>query len=163
MSCGNRVLLVDDDHEIAIGASLRLRAAGYEPIVAHSGDEGVASARRYRPEAIVLDLRMPGTDGLTALAELRQHEETKDIPVVMLSASLTDERATLDAGARFFVRKPYHAQTLLTAVATAIRESACPPAVKELSRSVSVLPAVSQMSHGAAWARTPVTGGDSAA
>ena len=103
---GCRVLLADDDNDIRQGASLRLKAQGYEPILAS-----------------VLDVRMPRMDGYSALVQLKQNSETKRIPVIMMSASIGDRQAALDAGARFFLDKPYHGKTLLAAVETAIAES----------------------------------------
>ncbi len=98
----NAVLLVDDDHDVAFGASLRLRAAGYETLMAHDGREGVAVARQRHPAAIVLDVRMPRMNGLVALANLQRDQRTKDIPIVMLSASLVDQQAALEAGGAIF-------------------------------------------------------------
>jgi len=123
MSASRRILLVDDDQDIRLGASLRLQAAGYQPITACNGEEAVMSAVECHPDAIVLDIRMPRMDGLTALSRLRQCDDTKCIPVVMLSASVSDRQASLDAGARFFVDKPYQGKTLLAAVEAAIAES----------------------------------------
>ncbi|MEX2287666.1 MAG: response regulator [Planctomycetaceae bacterium] len=117
------VLLVDDDRDLARGASLRLKAAGYHIHLAHDGSEGVKVARAVHPDAIVLDVRMPVMDGLKALNHLRHDRGTSDIPVVMLSASLVDQQAALDAGARFFLTKPYQSATLVTAVGKAIAEN----------------------------------------
>jgi len=119
----NTVLVVDDDHDVAFGASLRLQAAGYDTLMAHDGLEGVAVARELHPAAIVLDVRMPRMNGLVALANLQRDQRTKGIPIVMLSASLVDQQAALDAGARYFLTKPYQPTTLLTAVGKAIAEN----------------------------------------
>jgi CheY-like chemotaxis protein len=123
MPAANRILLVDDDRDVLLGATLRLGAAGYETMVAHDGEEGVAAAMKNRPDAIVLDVRMPKMDGLSALAKLRERAETKHIPIVMLSASLVDQQAALDAGARFFLSKPYQGKTLLAAIQSAMAEA----------------------------------------
>ena len=123
MSASRRILLVDDDPDIRQGASLRLRAAGYEPITASSAEEGVASAVENRPDAILLDVRMPHMDGLAALAQLQKSEDTKHIPIIMLSASISDRKASLEAGARFFLDKPYPGGSLLAAVEAALQAS----------------------------------------
>ncbi|MEX0977262.1 MAG: response regulator, partial [Pirellulales bacterium] len=114
------VLLVDDDHDVVRGVSLRLRAAGYETLAAYDGEQGVAAAKEARPDAIVLDVRMPGLDGLAALGQLRNCRDTQQIPVVMVSASLVDQHAALDSGARFFLSKPYQPKTLLAAIEAAM-------------------------------------------
>ena len=115
------VLLVDDNQELVRAATLRLRAAGYETIPAYDGEQGIASAVRHHPDAILLDVRMPVKDGLTTLAELQACDETRAIPIVMLSASIVDEQAALQNGARYFLKKPYESQHLLRALATVMR------------------------------------------
>jgi DNA-binding response OmpR family regulator len=114
------VLLVDDDEEILCAACLRLRAAGFRTLTAGDGEAGVAAAVANRPDAILLDVRLPRRDGLSVLSELKRRPETKDIPVVMLSASVVDQEAALDAGARFFLRKPYRGEMLVQAIRTAL-------------------------------------------
>lgn len=111
-----KVLVVDDDEQITKGAQRRLEAAGYEVFVARDGDDCVALALETAPDLVVMDVQMPRMDGLTALALLQANLKTDRIPVIMLSASLRDQQAALDAGARFFVRKPYHGQQLVAAV-----------------------------------------------
>lgn len=120
MATLGRVLVVDDDRDIVESVSIRLRAVGYEVLVAFDGQQGVAMATSCQPDAIVLDVRMPKMDGMTALAKLKQHRATQDIPVVMLSASMCDEQAALLAGASFFVLKPYLPNYLLAALDSAI-------------------------------------------
>lgn len=125
MTKQNAVLLVEDDRDVAFGASLRLRAAGYETLLAHDGREGIDVARRRHPAAILLDVRMPRMNGLIALDKLQHDQQTRDIPIVMLSASLVDQQAALDAGARYFLTKPYQPTSLLTAIGKVIAESHC--------------------------------------
>lgn len=123
MTSPRRILLVDDDHDILKGTSLRLRAAGYDTVSACDGNQGVAAAITHQPDAILMDVRMPNMDGLDALERLQQCEQTEDIPIVMLSASLVDQQAALDAGARFYLTKPYDSKTLLAAIASATNQS----------------------------------------
>jgi DNA-binding response OmpR family regulator len=120
----NRILVVDDDRDVVRGTRLRVGAAGYDTLVAFDGEEGVAMAVDRHPDAILLDIRMPRKNGLMALAELRAHQQTKNIPIVMLSACLLDQQASLDAGARFFLAKPYQARKLLEALESALDERA---------------------------------------
>ncbi|HEX3997928.1 MAG TPA: response regulator [Pirellulales bacterium] len=114
------VLLIDDDRDIVTGACMRLRAAGYSVVSVGDGEQGVAAAASLHPDAIVLDVQMPRMNGMTALSRLKAGVETCHIPVVMLSASLSEQTAALDAGARFYLRKPYQAQTLLAALDAAV-------------------------------------------
>ena len=116
------ILLVDDDREIILGLSLRMRAANYEIAIARDGKEGLASARENRPDAIILDVRMPVMDGLTMLGELRANEATAAIPVVVLSANIASsaKARALELGARYFIQKPYESSTLIQAVRSAL-------------------------------------------
>jgi CheY-like chemotaxis protein len=114
------VLFADDEEDICRGARLWLTHAGFRAHLVRDGAQAVAAAQSLRPDAIVLDVRMPNKDGLTALCELHQRADTRDIPVIMLSASLRDQQATLDAGARFFLTKPYEPKALVAAVEAAI-------------------------------------------
>ena len=117
------VLIVDDDCELSQCLSVRLQSAGFNVVSASDGEEGVAAARSLKPDAIVLDVRMPKKDGLTALRELRTTAATKNTPIIMLSASIQDQQCALQAGASFFVRKPYEAEEVLSAIESSIKES----------------------------------------
>ena len=118
------ILLVDDDHDIRLGTKCRLHSAGYSTLEASSGVEGIELAHSRHPDAIVMDVRMPSMDGLEALQVLQEDEQTRNIPVVMLSASPKDEQTALEMGARYFLRKPYAADTLLAAMRSVTAPSA---------------------------------------
>src|SRR5579864_1692403 len=82
-----RILIIDDEADIREVAQVSLELVGqYEVLTAASGREGVASARSGQPDAILLDVTMPELDGPGTLAELRANPETRDIPVVFLTA-----------------------------------------------------------------------------
>ena len=117
------VLLVDDDPDVLFGVSARLRAAGYETIVASDGKAGLEKAVASRPDAIVLGVRMPVMDGLETFDELQKRSDTKHIPIVMLSANVKAQQDALDAGARFFIPKPFEGKHLVAAVDSAVLES----------------------------------------
>ena len=115
------VLIVDDERAIARAVEIRLRAQGYDVLLAHDGAEGLDVAERQQPDAIVLDVRMPVMDGMEVLARLATQKETKDIPVVIASASMVDRARALDMGARFFLEKPYDFQALSCAIEQLVR------------------------------------------
>jgi CheY-like chemotaxis protein len=121
---GRRVLIIEDDRDIVRGMKVRLRTRGFNTMEAYDGQEGLEVANEEHPDAILLDVRMPRMDGLTTLHNLHSAESTRKIPVIMLSASLADQEAALDAGARFFLKKPYQDDMLLSALETAIHEAA---------------------------------------
>jgi signal transduction histidine kinase len=114
------VLVVDNDHEVSSCLSVRLRAAGFEVISAYDGEEGLALALDHHPDAVVLDIFMPKKDGLEVLRELRANESTASIPIVMLSVDIYDQHLALEAGADFFVAKPYEAKSVLDAIESSI-------------------------------------------
>ena len=116
MTSSPTVLIVDDDHDVVRGLSLRLRAAGYETAAAYDGEQGVAAAKEVSPDAIVLDVADAASGRFGRPARIRRSTDTRDIPVVMLSASLVDQHAALDSGGGFFMSKPFQPKTLLAAI-----------------------------------------------
>lgn len=126
IAASRRVLLVEDEPEVAFACTLRLRALGFDVDRAADGDEGVTKASAGHPDAIVMDVRMPKKDGLATLSELKRRPDTRDIPVIMLSASLNAEEASLRGGARFFLRKPYRSESLIAALNAVTGHGAAP-------------------------------------
>jgi CheY-like chemotaxis protein len=115
-----RILLVDDDdgvREVA-QASLEL-VGGYEVVTASSGQQGLDASRANPPDAILLDVMMPGMDGPTTLARLQEQEETRQIPVVLLTAKTqeADRRRFAALGVAGVLTKPFDPLTLPRAVA----------------------------------------------
>jgi len=80
------VLVVDDEIHIVHIVAIKLRNNGYEVISADNGAEALELALREKPDIVVTDYQMPVMTGLELVEKLRQHEETKDIPVIMLTA-----------------------------------------------------------------------------
>ena len=104
-----KVLVIDDEQDIRLVAQVSLRAAGMTVVTAASGMAGVEAARRERPDAILLDVMMPGMDGYETFAALKADAELRGIPVVFLTAKNpggTESRAH-SAGAAGFIAKPF--------------------------------------------------------
>lgn len=110
------VLVVDDEADIRDGLNYWLDSEGYETVNAVDGDSGMESALARTPDAILMDVMMPGKSGINILTELRADQGTTGIPVIMLSASLRDEQRALDAGASYFVHKPFEGGKLIATV-----------------------------------------------
>ena len=87
---GKKVLVVDDEIHIVHVVTIKLRNNGYEVISAENGADALDLARRERPDVIISDLQMPLMTGLELVERLRQVEETRDIPVLMLTARSFD-------------------------------------------------------------------------
>ncbi len=104
-----RVLVVEDDDSISNVVELNLRLDGYEVFLAADGEEGLAMVEEVRPDLVILDVMMPRMDGWEVLMRLRRQPETRDIPVIMLTA-MGDERSRvmgLRGGADDYVAKPF--------------------------------------------------------
>jgi signal transduction histidine kinase len=121
-SSGGTVLVVDDDQEVNSCLGVRLQAAGYDVLSAFDGEQGLAAAIEHHPDAVVLDLRMPNKDGLAVLQEMRCHQAIGQTPVVVLSANIRDQHRALEAGANYFVAKPYEAADVLSAIESSLSE-----------------------------------------
>ena len=105
----HRVLVVDDESDITELLSYNFRDAGYEVLVAADGMRAVALAQRWLPEAIVLDLNLPGLDGFAVCEMLRVLPSTRDIPILMLTAFATEQsrKLGLQIGATDYLTKPF--------------------------------------------------------
>ncbi len=120
-----RVLVIDDDPAARELLERGLRREGFEVRTAASGTDGLALARQWQPEAITLDVLMPGPDGWEVLARLKADPRTAAIPVVMVSV-LREARLAHTLGAEDFLTKPVDRERLARALARV--RSAAPPA-----------------------------------
>ncbi len=123
-----RVLVVDDDHTVREVVVSYLRAARHDVTEAADGREALLLAAAAPPDLVVLDLMMPGTDGLEVCRELRR---SGDVPVIMLTAlgSAEDRVAGLEQGADDYVTKPFSPRELVLRVDAVLRRSREPAPV----------------------------------
>lgn len=120
---GRRVLIIDDEDDIREVAALSLESvAGWEVLTASSGLQGLARAAEHKPDAILLDVMMPGMDGPTTFRELRKNPATAGIPVLLLTAKVqsTDQRRFADLGVEAVLFKPFDPLTLSRQIASAL-------------------------------------------
>jgi DNA-binding response OmpR family regulator len=105
-----RVLVVDDEAPIRLLCRVNLEAEGMEVLEAPDGLSGLEVARSERPDAILLDVMMPGPDGWTVAERLLEDEATRDIPIVFLTAraDLRDRARGMDLGGLGYVTKPFN-------------------------------------------------------
>jgi CheY-like chemotaxis protein len=116
----HRILIIDDEEDIREVAALSLETvAGWDVVMASSGAQGLARAIEYQPEAILLDVMMPGMDGPTTFRELRKNPVTALIPVLLLTAKVqaSDQRRFADLGVDAVLFKPFDPMTLSTQIA----------------------------------------------
>jgi len=116
----HRVLIIDDEEDIREVAALSLETvAGWEVLLANSGAAGIAKANEQLPDAILLDVMMPGMDGPTTFQELRAHPKTARIPVILLTAKVqaADQKRFSDLGVSAVMFKPFDPLTLARDIA----------------------------------------------
>jgi two-component system cell cycle response regulator DivK len=113
-----RILVIEDTEDNRQIVSDLLQSVGYELIEAVDGLEGVATAEREQPDLILMDIQLPGMDGLAATAILKQDPHTRSIPVIALSALAmkADEERSRAAGCDAFIAKPLRYQQLYEAM-----------------------------------------------
>lgn len=117
-----RVLLVDDEPDLCAAVDYSLRRAGYTVDVAVTGTDALAKARADKPDLIVLDIMLPGMDGLVVCQRLRAES---DVPILLLSAKGEEaDRVTgLELGADDYLTKPFAMRELLARIAALLRRS----------------------------------------
>jgi CheY-like chemotaxis protein len=122
-----RILLVDDEDHIREVAQVSLEAVGgWEVVTAGSGEEGIAKATEADPDAILLDVMMPGLDGPATFRQLQQEDATQDIPVILLTAKVqaSDRERFAELGVTDVIAKPFDPMTLPDEVGAALGWSA---------------------------------------
>jgi len=121
-----RVLVVDDEPQIRRALATNLRARGYDVDLAGTGEEALQLAAERHPDVVVLDLGLPGIDGIEVVAGLRGWTS---VPIVVLSVrdGEVDKVAALDAGADDYVTKPFGMNELLARLRAATRRAAPAP------------------------------------
>jgi two-component system alkaline phosphatase synthesis response regulator PhoP len=115
-----KILIVDDEQSILNLVSAYLRQEEYEVYTATDGPSGLQAARAYKPDLVVLDIMLPGMDGIEVLANLRR---TSEVYVIMLTARAeeTDKIVGLSVGADDYVTKPFSPRELVARVKAALR------------------------------------------
>ena len=120
------ILAVDDDADVAGLVEVILDQAGYRVATANDGAQALARVAESRPDLVILDLMMPEMSGFTVLRHLRSNPETLGIPVLILTARVT-ETDTTDAyalGADVFLAKPFEPDELIDAIAALLPKAA---------------------------------------
>jgi two-component system KDP operon response regulator KdpE len=117
-----RVLVVDDEPPIVRAVAANLRVRGFEVLTAASGETALAAVETHQPDCVVLDLGLPGIDGLEVLRRLRTWTQ---VPVVVLTAidGERDKVAALDLGADDYVTKPFGVAELMARIRVALRHA----------------------------------------
>ena len=143
----NKILVIDDDFAINELIKVNLELHGYKVYQAFDGTEGFACAKQYLPDLIILDVMMPEVDGYTVAQRIRQNENTKEIPIIMLTAlsQLQDKVKGFDIGIDDYLVKPFETDELYVRVRALLKRANRIPesmAVKELliCNEITLLP-----------------------
>jgi len=134
----SRILAVDDDTQIRDSLRMTLEYNGYEFVAASTGQEGLALAEREAPDVVLLDVKMPGMDGLEVLGRLRAMNDA--LPIIMISAHGTTSTAVeaIKAGAYDFIDKPFSQDRLLVTIQNALDQRRLRDENRSLKKAVEV-------------------------
>ena len=125
-----KILLIEDDADISELLQYNFEREGYKVFIAGDGELGLRQAAQLVPDLIVLDLMLPGLDGLSVCRKLRAHPQTQEIPIVILTAKgeESDVVIGLEMGADDYVTKPFSPKELLARIRAVLRRPRQTPA-----------------------------------
>ncbi|WIG58352.1 MAG: hypothetical protein OJF49_001098 [Ktedonobacterales bacterium] len=117
-----KVLVVDDSWTDLTLIATPLRESGYDVITAVDGDEALEKVQREHPQCVLLDVILPRQNGFQLCRRLKQMEQSRDIPIILVSAKNTDldKRWGLQQGADMYITKPFSREELLASVRSLI-------------------------------------------
>ncbi len=113
-----KILLVDDSQTVLMMEQMILKKGAYDIVTARDGKEGIAKAVEVKPDLILMDIVMPNMNGFEAVKQLRQQEETKTIPILMVTTRGEAEsmETGYESGCSDYVTKPINSVELLTKI-----------------------------------------------
>jgi two-component system alkaline phosphatase synthesis response regulator PhoP len=119
-----RILIIEDDKDIVEAVRYNLeKEKGFSVLAAHSGEEGIELAFELKPQLIILDIGLPGFNGYELCRRLRQDPQTREVPILMLTARVTesDKVLGLELGADDYLTKPFGIRELIARIKAALR------------------------------------------
>ena len=130
-----RIYIIDDEPDMVKAATILLKEEGYVVESSTDPQKGLREVRSNPPDLLLLDIRLPKTDGFQICKELKADPKTKNIPVVMVSVKSdeTDVVVGLEVGAEDYIRKPYFEKELLARVKTVLRRRSMDLSTKKIS------------------------------
>ncbi len=113
-----KILVVDDEADILILVKSRLENEGYKVLEAHNGEDAITIAHVNKPDLIILDIMMPGMDGVEVSNVLKEDANLKDIPIIFLTAlkKKSDEDSEIPNKGNLVLGKPFEADSLLKSI-----------------------------------------------
>ncbi len=118
-----KILVVDDEEDIRDLLQYNLESAGYEVLVSKTGEEALTAIRATKPKCVLLDLMLPGMDGLDVCRKVRLESTIRETPIIMLTAKGEEEDIVkgLEIGADDYVTKPFSVKEILARIQVALR------------------------------------------
>lgn len=131
-----QILVIEDDEAILEVLIFNLEREGYDVATASDGREGLAAVRSRAPDLLVLDLMLPGIDGVEICRELRADKQTKNVPILMLTAKSeeADQLVGFSIGADDYVTKPFSMKVLLHRIRVLLQRRSAPDADSDALR-----------------------------
>jgi two-component system phosphate regulon response regulator PhoB len=119
------VMIVDDEQDICELIAYNLEREGYSVTMVNSGEDAIAHTQKILPDIIVLDLMLPGIDGLGVCKQLKMNEATSEIPIIMLTAKTEDSDiiSGLEVGADDYITKPFSPKVLIARIRAVLRRN----------------------------------------
>jgi len=129
------ILIVEDEEDLRDIVVYNLEREGYKTVAVESGEEGLERAIALKPDLVILDLMLPGMNGMDVCRQLKQADDTKKIPIIMASAKgeEADIVSGLELGADDYVTKPFSPRILLARVSSVLRRSSQPDKKEDVS------------------------------
>ena len=137
----DRILIIEDDHDIVEMLEYNLQQAGYQTLSALNGEEGVRLAAKEKPELVILDIMLPIIDGFEVCRTLKNDDATAHIPIIILSAKSqeTDKVVGLELGADDYVTKPFSPRELIARTRAILRRGRDRPSGERTKRGDIVI------------------------
>ena len=122
---GSRILVVEDEHDLAELVAFNLRQSGHDVVVAHEGETALLEIQHHRPDLVLLDVMLPDLSGVEVCRRLRRNKETVRLPVIMLTAKSeeVDRVVGFEVGADDYVTKPFSPRELVLRVEAILRRA----------------------------------------
>jgi len=135
-----RILIVEDERGLVQSLSWYFNREGYETHSANDGNEGLRKAQTLIPDVVLLDIMLPGLDGLSICRELRAAERTKQIPIILITAKSeeTDQLVGYNMGADDYVTKPFSNKVLLQKIKVLLRRIDSPVETGDVIEHVGI-------------------------
>jgi two-component system, cell cycle response regulator DivK len=111
-----KILIVEDDNQSLYMLTFLLESNNYEVLQSNNGLDGIKKAQEFKPKAIILDIQLPQMNGYEVTKVLRENDELKNIPIIVVTsfAMIGDKNKALDAGADGYIEKPIDPDTFIT-------------------------------------------------